>query len=150
MIADDSKVRVEAAVLDQGGLCGFCRAWIAGRGLDDTRADGGAGCCCGAVVAVGLREDWKEDSGVAAVFGLRKKGAAVGLVSCVSGRQLWFGQETEAVGEEEGGVRVCRVVGSRRGNAKVKEMGGSVLTTRRGTLWLGEEDNGKRMRLSIQ
>jgi hypothetical protein len=38
------------------------------------------------------------------VFGLRKKGVAVGLVSCVSGRWLWFGQETEAVGEEKGGA----------------------------------------------
>jgi hypothetical protein len=30
--------------------CGFCRAWIAGVGLGDTRADGGAAvlrwCCC--------------------------------------------------------------------------------------------------------
>jgi hypothetical protein len=42
--------------------------------------------------------------GAAAVFDLRKKGAAMGLVSCVSGRRLWFGQETEAVGEEKGGA----------------------------------------------
>jgi len=44
------------------------------------------GCCCGTVVAVGLREGWEEDSGAAAVFGLRKQGADAGLVSCVSGR----------------------------------------------------------------
>jgi len=28
----------------------------------------------------------------------------IGLVSCVSGRRLWFGQKTEAAGEEEGGA----------------------------------------------
>jgi hypothetical protein len=31
------------------------------------------------------------------VFGLRKKGAAIGLVSCVSERRLWFGKERETV-----------------------------------------------------
>jgi len=50
MTADDSEVRVEVAVLDQGGFCGFCRAWIASGGLGDTGADGGArvllwNCC---------------------------------------------------------------------------------------------------------
>ena len=39
-MADGSKVRAEAAVLGQGR---FCRAWIAGSGLGDTGADGGAG-----------------------------------------------------------------------------------------------------------
>jgi len=66
MTADDSAVRVEAAVLDQGGVCGFCRAWIAGDGLGDTGADGGAGV---------LLWDWektgKKTTGAAAVFGLR-------------------------------------------------------------------------------
>jgi len=49
-MADGSEVRVEVAVLDQGGFCRFCRAWIAGGGLGDTGADGGARvlswCCC--------------------------------------------------------------------------------------------------------
>jgi len=54
-------------------------------------------------VAVALMERWdwektgKKTTGAAAVFGLRKKGAAIGLVSCVSERRLWFGKERETV-----------------------------------------------------
>jgi hypothetical protein len=38
------------------------------------------------------------------VVGGWSKERLIGLVSCVSGRRLWFGQETEAAGEEEGGA----------------------------------------------
>jgi hypothetical protein len=40
MTADDSEVRVEVSVLEQGG---FCRAWIASSGLGNTGADGSTG-----------------------------------------------------------------------------------------------------------
>ena len=53
-----------------------------------------------AAVAVELREDWEEDSGAAAVFGLRKKGTAVGLASCVGGRRCSLGREGERRPEE--------------------------------------------------
>ena len=41
------------------------------------------GCCYGAIVAMGL----EKITGAATVFGLRKKGVVVGLVSYVSGRR---------------------------------------------------------------
>jgi hypothetical protein len=39
-----------------------------------------------------------------AVVGGWSKERLVGLVSCVCGRRFWFGQETEAAREEEGGA----------------------------------------------
>ena len=33
---------MEVVALDQGGFCGFCRAWIAGDDLGDAGVDGGA------------------------------------------------------------------------------------------------------------
>jgi hypothetical protein len=46
----------------------------------------------------------KKTAGVAFVFGLRKKGTAVGLVSCVSGRQRCLGREGERRPEEGRGL----------------------------------------------
>lgn len=48
------------------------------------------------------------------------KGLPVGLVSCVSERRPWFGQETEAGGEEERelGAKQRREVEERSGKRK--------------------------------
>ncbi|KAJ6893737.1 hypothetical protein NC652_027717 [Populus alba x Populus x berolinensis] len=96
-----------------------------------------------AVVAVELREDWEEDNVAATVFGLRKKGTAMGLASCVGGRWCSLGREGERR-PEEGLDRLAF-------GAKITKQGndfGNKNRGRRGCPGLGEEQR-KRGRLDF-
>ena len=51
--------------------------------------------CVGEELLRGREKTRKKTAGGAGVFGLRKKGTAVGLASCVGGRRCCLGREGE-------------------------------------------------------